>query len=143
MHVAANFWATSNGYGRPTWDVEKARMETVEKVSESKLGLSPIGYICRCLTHYMSQALFMGQLTYVGSIGLTRVSTAAFIEQLTRNLPQVRVAYILCIIAGIWTVASILVVALRGDLSQPWALLDGTQSLVCRCQLLILIYPYI
>jgi hypothetical protein len=32
--------------------------------------------------------------------------------------------------SGLWTLASALLIALRGDLSHPWRTLDGTQGLV-------------
>lgn len=76
------------------------------------------------------QALFMGQMAYIVATGLTRVSTAFFIGQLTRYAPQVRMSYIMAGVAGGWTAVSILVVALRGDLSQPWAVLDGVPDMV-------------
>lgn len=74
----------------------------------------------------------MGQLSYIASSGLSRVSTAFFIGQLTRHPPQVRVSYVLAGIAGGWAMVSTLLVALRGEVSRPWAVLDGTQMLVCR-----------
>ncbi|KAK2871601.1 hypothetical protein FQN49_003017 [Arthroderma sp. PD_2] len=135
LHVAMNFWAVNSGYGRPLVEIEASRMETVQKVRGSldstlSFGLYidyglPIRWRC-------DQALFIGQISYIGSTGLSRVSTAFFIGQLTRHPPRIRVARILASVAGGWTVASILLVSLRGDLSQPWTVLDGEQSLFYR-----------
>jgi hypothetical protein len=66
---------------------------------------------------------------------MTRVSTALFIGQLTRHPPRVQMSSILAGTAGVWAAASILTVTLRGELSQPWTVMDGTQTLV-QCNLL-------
>lgn len=39
-------------------------------------------------------------------------------------------ANLLAGIAGAWTVASLILVVVRGDVSEPWATLDGTQPMV-------------
>ena len=78
------------------------------------------------------QALYTSQLSYIVSMGLARVSTAFFIGRLTRYKPQVRMAYTLSVVSGTWTLVSTLIVALRGNLTRPWATLDGSQALVRR-----------
>lgn len=82
------------------------------------------------LTTLVVQALFASQLSYVGVVGLTRVSTAFFVGHLTRHPPQVWTSHILAAGSGVWTVVAILVIALRPNLARPWATLDGTESLV-------------
>lgn len=77
-----------------------------------------------------SQALYGSQLFYVVSVGLTRVSAAFFIGHLTRYAPQVRISYILAAASGVWTVASTLLIALRGNILRPWATFDGSEALV-------------
>lgn len=72
----------------------------------------------------------MGQISYIAATGLTRVSTAFFISQLTRHAPQIRMSYILAGVAGGWTIIFILIVAFRGDLARPWVVLDGAPILV-------------
>jgi hypothetical protein len=39
-------------------------------------------------------------------------------------------AYVLATVSGVWTIASILVIALRGNLIQPWTTLDGSEAMV-------------
>ncbi|KAJ9607858.1 hypothetical protein H2200_007937 [Cladophialophora chaetospira] len=106
LHIAANFWAIHNGYGRP--------LDQVPHLSD------------------VERALFTSQLTYIISSGLTKVSTAFFIGRLTRYGPQVRTSHIIAAVSGLWTLVSTLVVALRGDLARPWAKLDGSESLFHR-----------
>ncbi|KIX02270.1 uncharacterized protein Z518_08209 [Rhinocladiella mackenziei CBS 650.93] len=108
LHIAATFWAINHGYGLPLREIEEAHVGIVEK------------------------ALFASQLSYVGSLGLTRMSTAFFIEHLTRYRVQVRLSYILAAVSGVWTTASILVIALRPDIAHPWATLDGAEVLYVR-----------
>ncbi|EFQ97713.1 hypothetical protein MGYG_00753 [Nannizzia gypsea CBS 118893] len=108
LHVAANFWAVDSGYGRPIVDIGDLRMHNVQK------------------------ALFIGHIAYIGSTGLSRVSTAFFIGQLTRHSPRVRMSYLLASAAGGWTMISIPIVAMRGKLSQPWTVLDGGKSMFYR-----------
>jgi hypothetical protein len=84
----------------------------------------------------ITQALFTSQLSYVVSMGLTRISTAFFIGHLTRHHPQVRMSYILAAVSEVWTVVSILIVALRPNIARPWATLDGAEALVGFVQLL-------
>jgi hypothetical protein len=76
--------------------------------------------------------MYTSELSYVVTIGLTRIATGLFIGNLTRHRPQVRMAHILSGVAAVWTTASLFVVALRGDLSKPWATLNGTQGMVSR-----------
>jgi hypothetical protein len=74
--------------------------------------------------------MYTSELSYVATIGLTRVATALFIANLTRHKPQVRMSYILAGISAVWLAASMLAIALRGNLSRPWATLDGTNAMV-------------
>jgi len=129
LHVAANFWAIHRGYGLPLHEIEEARIDGVEKVRLRKQDTL-------LANRSITQALFTGQLSYIVSVGLTRVSTAFFVRHLTRHLPQVRMSYILVAVSGVWTAVSTLVVALRPNIARPWATLDGTEALVGLIQLL-------
>jgi hypothetical protein len=84
------------------------------------------------LTSSLVQALYIGQLSYVGSIGLTRISMAFFIGHLTRHPPQVQKSYILAGVSGLWTAVGVLVVALRAPVTHPWSTMDGVASLYHR-----------
>lgn len=108
IHISSVFWAINNGFGEPLKDIDPTNLHTVEA------------------------AMYTSELSYVVTIGLTRVATALFIANLTRHKPQVRMSYILGGISILWLVASTLAIALRGDLSQPWATLDGSGELWAR-----------
>ena len=124
LHVASTFWAIHRGYGKPRADIEASQRVSVEGVWTNSLeyGTSTNDI----------QALFTSQITYIISIGLTRVSTAFFISNLTRHRPQLRMSYALAGASGVWILAAVLGVALRGDLSRPWETLDGSQGLYIR-----------
>lgn len=77
------------------------------------------------------QSLFASQITYVLSVGFTKFSTSFFIAGfLTRNAKHVRMARTLTAICGVWTVAAIFTIAIRGKLTQPWDTRDGSDILV-------------
>jgi hypothetical protein len=79
------------------------------------------------------QALFASQILYVIAIGFTRISTSFFTGRfLTRDQRNMKLAHGFTIAFGVWTVASIFIVALRGQLSTPWDTLDGAQTLFIR-----------
>ncbi|KAK4574440.1 hypothetical protein LTR86_001281 [Recurvomyces mirabilis] len=85
------YLAVSNGYGK----------KTASEVSA-----------------YSSNALklhFSSQLLYVASIGLSKCSTAAFIGSLTRDKRQKRVSYLVTAVMAVWTLASVLALAILGD----------------------------
>ena len=84
------------------------------------------------LNSILIQLLYASQLSYIGAIGLTRISTAFFVRHLTRHYPHVRMSHVLAGVSGGWTVTSILVVAVRPDTTRPWSTLDGTDALVSR-----------
>lgn len=76
------------------------------------------------------QALYACQISYIVAIGMTKLSIAFFIARLTRYGPQIRLAYILATISSAWIVISVLITALRGNISKPWETLDGSRALV-------------
>lgn len=93
----------------------------------SALATSLLG---KFLTSVLTQALYGSQLCYVVSIGLTKMSTAFFIGHLSQYAPHFRISYLLAVVSGVWTVASTILIALRGNLSRPWATYDGSEALV-------------
>lgn len=119
MHVASTIWAVEYGFGKPLSDLSTDKVEGVSAVGASQLLL---------LT--MVQAAYVAELSYVVALGLTKVSTALFIGQLTRHRPQIRNSRILAGICGVWAVIATFVVALRGDLRRPWQTMDGTNAMV-------------
>lgn len=123
LHVAATFWAIHHGYGLSLREIGEERVGDVEKVRLPRQEI----FLAKGIR---IQALFTSQLSYVGSMGLTRISTAFFIGHLTRHLPHVRISYILVAVSVAWMAASILVVALRSDVAHPWATLDGEEAMV-------------
>jgi hypothetical protein len=108
VQVASTYLAINRGYGRPFGDIAESNVSGIKK------------------------ALFTAQLTYVVSVGLTKASAALFIGHLTRHTPQVRRSQYLALASTVWTVVAFFIVVFRGDLSRPWATIDGSQSLYTR-----------
>lgn len=127
IRVAATFWAIHYGYGQPLDSIPESHKGDVEKVR-----LRHWRHCCsgKFLTSVLTQALYGSQLCYVVSLGLTKMSTAFFIGHLSRYAPHFRISYILAAASGLWTVASTILIALRGNLSRPWATYDGSEALV-------------
>lgn len=73
--------------------------------------------------------LFAGQICYILSMGLCRVSVALFVAHAER-VRRPLVANVFAGLSGAWTLGSLLAVALRGDPRQPWATMDGTMIVV-------------
>lgn len=46
-------------------------------------------------------------------------------------------SHVLAAVSGVWTIASVFVIALRGNLLQPWATLDGSAALVAFIRILL------
>ncbi len=63
-------------------------------------------------------------------MGLCRVSAALFVGQIAHKGPQSKPARIIAWVAIAWSVGSIFTIALRGDLSRPWATMDGSSGIV-------------
>ncbi|KAK6442707.1 hypothetical protein LTR95_001066 [Oleoguttula sp. CCFEE 5521] len=79
------------------------------------------------------KALFVGQMMYAIAVGLTRVSTSFFTGRfLTRDQGNIRLAYGFSTAFGVWTVASVFIVALRAPLAEPWETLDGSSAMWIR-----------
>lgn len=64
---------------------------------------------------------YASELLYVLSVGLTRISTALFLGGLSRAHSQKLTGWCLAAVAGAWSIASVVTIAVRGDISQPWA----------------------
>ncbi|KAM3541476.1 hypothetical protein ARSEF1564_005584 [Beauveria bassiana] len=76
--------------------------------------------------------LYTSELLYVLAQGFCRVSAALFISHMAQCGPQKLPAKILAAISGVWTAASSISIAIRGDASRPWSTLDGTRPLFIR-----------
>ncbi|OAQ60790.1 hypothetical protein VFPPC_16769 [Pochonia chlamydosporia 170] len=76
--------------------------------------------------------LYAAQQFYILAMGFCRISTALFLVRLAYPGPQVKPSYIMAGISGAWTMASMLTVALRGNLHSPWTTVDGTGPLHAR-----------
>lgn len=72
----------------------------------------------------------MSQQSYVLSGGLCKVSASLFLIHLAYPGPQVKPGYGLVGLSAVWTVTCMLVIALRGDLGNPWSTLDGSSAMV-------------
>lgn len=75
-----------------------------------------------------TQALYASDILYIVSIGLSRCSTAFFLSSLTRDNRQKIIGVVIATLAATWAVASVFVVALRGDQSHPWLTLEPPVS---------------
>ncbi|KAM3563762.1 hypothetical protein MY1884_001126 [Beauveria asiatica] len=78
----------------------------------------------------LSLLLYTSELLYVLAQGSCRASAALFISHMAQCGPQSLPAKTLATISGVWTAASSVSMALRGDVSRPWSTLDGTRPLV-------------
>ncbi|OAA77190.1 hypothetical protein LEL_04013 [Akanthomyces lecanii RCEF 1005] len=79
-----------------------------------------------------SVGLYLGQLFYILSFGLCRVAAALFIAYISHSGPHIKPARVVAVITAAWTVASALAVCIRGDIIQPWVVLDGSSSMFIR-----------
>jgi hypothetical protein len=123
-HIAAVFWAINSGYGRRLEAIEVPDREKLAKVHTMKRRKE----VSLWLT-FNPQALYISDIFYVATVGMTRISTAFFNSQLTRYLPQIRNSHILAGVSGLWTIAAIVALAVR-KLPRPWEELDGVQNMV-------------
>ncbi|KID81634.1 hypothetical protein MGU_11011 [Metarhizium guizhouense ARSEF 977] len=80
----------------------------------------------------VAQSLYASQQLYIFTLGLSKISTALFVIHLAYSGPQIRPGYVLVGVTAIWTVGSMLVVALRGNRRHPWQTLDGTTTMYLR-----------
>ncbi|KAM3457333.1 hypothetical protein MY3296_001075 [Beauveria thailandica] len=80
----------------------------------------------------LSLLLYTSELLYVLAQGSCRASAALFISHMAQCGPQSLPAKMLATISGVWTAASSVSIALRGDVSRPWSTLDGTRPLFIR-----------
>lgn len=77
------------------------------------------------------QTLFAGQILFVLSTGATRVSAAAFSARvLTMDVRQQRFANIFVGLCGLWTIGSMVGVAVRSPVAHPWTVFDGSETMV-------------
>lgn len=77
-----------------------------------------------------SQALYMSECFYIVSLGLSKTSAALFIACLPYAGFSTRLAYTTTFLSCVWTIAGFLAIALRGNIGQPWATLNGSEAMV-------------
>ncbi|OQN98981.1 hypothetical protein B0A48_14841 [Cryoendolithus antarcticus] len=66
------------------------------------------------------KALYASQILYILSVGTSRCSIALFLRNLSRDKKGTKVGVAVAAIALLWTVASVLAIAIRVDASGPW-----------------------
>lgn len=74
-----------------------------------------------------AQTLFVGQLLYVVSMGLTRISASLLVSRVAVAGTAKQVCDELSAVNVFALVASIFVIAFRGEIAQPWTTLDGSK----------------
>ena len=81
-----------------------------------------LGHQKRNTTEQSDQAktIYAGQLLYIICVGLTRCSTSFFLSGLSREKTQRLTGICLAVVSAAWTVASVVVIAVSGDISAPW-----------------------
>nr|OQO30673.1 hypothetical protein B0A51_01948 [Rachicladosporium sp. CCFEE 5018] len=67
-----------------------------------------------------NKALYASQILYILSVGTSRCSIALFLRNLSRDKKDTKVGVAVAAIALLWTVASVLAIAIRVDASGPW-----------------------
>lgn len=67
-----------------------------------------------------AKALYVGQILYIFSMGLSRCSTAFFLRNLSTAKRHGYAGFAMAGSAMSWAIASIVTIAVRGDLSAPW-----------------------
>ncbi|KAF2218522.1 hypothetical protein BDZ85DRAFT_92347 [Elsinoe ampelina] len=108
-HVVSVCWAIHRGYGGDWTAIESGVQLDILK------------------------AFFAGQVTYILSIGLSRMSMSFFSERfLTRTFRTRLLANTLTGLYALWAVVSTLIIALRGPLAEPWLTTDGSSSMYYR-----------
>lgn len=63
---------------------------------------------------------YSSELLYVLCVGTTRISSSLFLGGLSRGTLQNATGWIFAGLSTAWTIAGIIVIAIRGDLSAPW-----------------------
>lgn len=87
-------------------------------------------------TNLFPQSLYASQLFYVTAVGLVRISTGLFVTRLSRHGKQAYAAKAVTGLSGLWTIAAVPIIGLRGNLQRPWSTLDGAEALVSDLRLL-------
>lgn len=80
----------------------------------------------------VQKSLYASQILYICSMGCTRLSTCFFTTRLSRHRRHKALAHVWTAATLIVIIASVLVVAVRGDTAQPWTTLEGSEALVCQ-----------
>lgn len=108
VQVATTCSAVSHGYGTRWSELTEQTRSSVEKL------------------------LYASQILYICALGCTRLSTCFFTTRLSRHRRHKILNYVWTAACLITIVTSVLVIAIRGDIAQPWATLDGSETLVCQ-----------
>ncbi|TQV90304.1 hypothetical protein IF1G_11063 [Cordyceps javanica] len=71
--------------------------------------------------------LYASHLFYIVCLGLCRLSAVLFGSRV-KGLPHIESRDLtLVVVCGLWLVASLVIVAVRGNFTQPWETMDGTE----------------
>lgn len=106
MDVGASFWAAQRGYGLP------------------------LSMIPDSMHSQIAKALFSQQQFYILAMGLCKISATMFLICLSTSDTHTMPSYAVIVATVVWTVASMLVVCLRGKLDSPWSTMDGSWDMV-------------
>ncbi|KAM3509008.1 hypothetical protein MY11210_006503 [Beauveria gryllotalpidicola] len=79
-----------------------------------------------------SMNLYLGQIFYIISLGLCRVSAALFIAYMSNSGSHIPPAHSLAVVTAAWTASSLLAICLRGHIAHPWTVLDGSFTMFRR-----------
>ncbi|OAA37815.1 hypothetical protein BBO_07523 [Beauveria brongniartii RCEF 3172] len=60
------------------------------------------------------------------------VSAALFIAYISNSGPHIQPAQSLAVVTALWTASSLLAICIRGDIAQPWKVLDGSYIMFRR-----------
>jgi hypothetical protein len=112
------YLAINSGFGYKRVPlVSDDMMNAIEKVSHM-----PAAYLLKhpSANSAILQFIYISQTFYISSLAASKISTSFLLIRLTRTKSHLTAAYI-CIATTIaWSVASIILVTIRGRTSQPW-----------------------
>ncbi|KAJ3494565.1 hypothetical protein NLG97_g4000 [Lecanicillium saksenae] len=80
----------------------------------------------------VSKYIYAGHFFYIIPVGVSKVASAFFVEQVAHHGPHSGPARIMAWVSGAWTIASLLVVAIRPPYLSPWLAMDGQATMFSR-----------
>ncbi|KAJ6782936.1 hypothetical protein PWT90_03088 [Aphanocladium album] len=108
IHQGIMYTAINKGYGKKSELLSAAALDTIGKY------------------------IYAGHFFYIIPVGVSKVASAFFIEQVAHHGPHTRPARVLAWASAAWTFASLLVVAIRPPYLSPWLAMDGEASMFSR-----------